>query len=245
MTVGQRERERISWIEDFIFIDASLSAENALQKIQETKAPWVVISRYGGTYLYAFTIDELWRWPALRDARAKLSNWLSVPFETVLDLHEEFQSTPSESRDNPPPIDRSWRPTATAPSIARYIQIDQARMPCAVGYPTATRQTRRAKPPAPPAPPPAVEAPPVSPPAASATEDEGTTPVRYPSIETDKPLGPGARITALIDLMRTPTDHTQGGAVDLGLQVTLLVVDGKDDRDVQLVGHRRAGYGLG
>jgi hypothetical protein len=78
---------------------------------------------------------------------------LTVPFEVVLDLHEEAQSTPAERRDNVPAIDRSWRQGFTAPTIARYVQINARRLPIAVGYPPKALQTRRTKPPATSAPP--------------------------------------------------------------------------------------------
>ena len=218
--------DRVSWVEDFVFIDANEPAEVALRQIEEAKKPWIVISRSGGAYLYAFTADELWRWPALRKARETLENWLTLPFEVALDLHEELQSTPAERRDNLPAIDRSWRQGFTAPTIARYVQIDTRRVPIAVGYPRKTLQVRRARPPVASAPPPEPdEGQRAMPPlpgepekVTSPLEDEGTTPVRYPSIETDRPLSPGAVITATVDLTFAPAAHTQGGRVELGQQ---------------------------
>ena len=95
-------RDRLVWIDDFIVIDASVSARDALERIQVAKSPWILISRYQGEDLYAFTADELWAWPALRQSRETLPNWYSSPFEVVLDLHEEFQSTKAESRQQRP-----------------------------------------------------------------------------------------------------------------------------------------------
>jgi hypothetical protein len=51
----------------------------------------------------------------------------------------------------------------------------------------------------------------------SPLEDEGTTPIRYPSIETDRPWRPGAQVRITIDLVREAVAHTQGG-VELGPQ---------------------------
>jgi hypothetical protein len=50
-----------------------------------------------------------------------------------------------------------------------------------------------------------------------ALEDEGTTPIRHPSIETDRAWVPGAAVRLTIDLLRQAVAHTQGG-VDLGVQ---------------------------
>jgi hypothetical protein len=56
-------------------------------------------------------------------------------------------------------------------------------------------------------------------PAAAAVplEDEGTTPVRHPSIETDRPWTRGAAVRITVDLLRAAVDHTQG-SVELGPQ---------------------------
>ena len=56
------------------------------------------------------------------------------------------------------------------------------------------------------------------PPASAAPlEDEGTTPVRHPSIETDRAWVRGASIRVTVDLLREAVEHTQGG-IDLGTQ---------------------------
>jgi hypothetical protein len=56
-------------------------------------------------------------------------------------------------------------------------------------------------------------------PAAAAVplEDEGTTPVRHPSIETDRPWTRGAAVRITVDQLRAAVDHTQG-SVELGPQ---------------------------
>jgi hypothetical protein len=219
-------RDRLVWIQDFILIDADLPAEIALEEIQRSRAPWVVISRHAGSYLYAFTIDELWKWPALRNAWDRGANLSADPFGAVLDLHEEFQSTPAVSRVDVPAIDLTWRPQASAPSVARYIHVDPDRKPRSIGY-MAVREPRRtrgiprslespsarASEPLPP-PPRAAAAPQPEP----VLEDEGTTPVRYPRIEADRTLEPGQPVVITVDLQQTADSNTDGGAADLGVQ---------------------------
>ena len=260
------EQDRLLWVEDFFVLDADQPAEVVLRQIEQSNAEWFAISRSGGSYWYAFTLDELWHWPALADARTH-PDWTSWTFSRVLDLHEEYQSTPALSRNDVPAIDLSWRPHASAPSITRYIHMDADRRPNAIGClsdqgPGRTRSIprgggarHRARPPAvaspesafsdaepmaeagaEPEPEEAAPSPPEAAPppllayaaplprartAASGEpvlEDEGTTPVRYPSIEADTALVPGRRVTITVDLQRTPAEHTQGGPTDLGEQ---------------------------
>jgi hypothetical protein len=47
-------------------------------------------------------------------------------------------------------------------------------------------------------------------------EDEGTSPVRNPSIEIDQPLVPSRDVVVTVDLLREAVAHTQGGPVSVG-----------------------------
>ncbi len=53
---------------------------------------------------------------------------------------------------------------------------------------------------------------------AASADDEGTTPVRHPSIEAVAPLAPGAKLTMVIDLLRAASPATTGGPLALGEQ---------------------------
>ena len=117
-----------------------------MQQLEQSPARWIVITRSGGSYVYVFTRDELWRWPALRVARERAPNWTAQPLVVVLDLHETQQSTKVESRSDPPPIDRSWRPDESAPTVARYVQVDAGASTAGDRHPgRGARRTRPAR----------------------------------------------------------------------------------------------------
>jgi CHAT domain len=50
----------------------------------------------------------------------------------------------------------------------------------------------------------------------AAESDEGSTPVRHPSIDCDRPLTAGVRAIFRVDLARVAVAHTQGGPVSIG-----------------------------
>ncbi|MCK6430207.1 MAG: hypothetical protein L6Q72_14135, partial [Burkholderiaceae bacterium] len=132
----------LTWTRDFIVVDGGLLAAQALQSIEESTARWVVIRRSDTPYLYAFTVDELLQHPALVAARER-GDPLDVPLQRLLDLHEEDSSTPAANPDDPPPIDRSWRPVADAPSVDRYVAVAADGEPFAVGGADVERSQRR------------------------------------------------------------------------------------------------------
>jgi hypothetical protein len=213
-------RSRLTWTTDVVVVDATLPTEIALQEIERSGHKWVVIYRRDAAIFYALTVDELRRWPALVAARARGAEWRTQPIREVLDLHEVAQSTPTtDATDNVAPIDRSWRPQATEPSIGRYVH-EHPDGHVTVGYKSPGQLRRRGAAAgivyeSTPALPAGAEP---SPKNAPALEDEGTTPVRYPSIEADGALTPGAKVTLTVDLRQAPVAHTQGGAVSLPSQ---------------------------
>jgi hypothetical protein len=201
--VNPTQTGRVGWSDSLIVIEGTMALEDALPLIKSAPA-WVVISRGNGTYLYAFRADELWAWPSLR---AVLDNpaALRTHIAEVLDLHEEHRSTTTASRGALPPIDRSWRPNAASPSIERYVEVGPNDAPLAVGTMVlaghgARRVERsigrgqKSKPPE----------------ATAPLEDEGTSPLRHPSIEIDRPLAPGREIVVTVDLLREADARTQG-----------------------------------
>ena len=208
-------RPRLTWTSDVVVIDATMPAERALREIDRSGHKWVVICRRDARFFYALTVDEVRHWPALLAAQARGTRWRTQPLRDVLDLHEVSQSTETQDENNVPRIDRSWRPRATEPSIGRYVH-EQADGRVTVGYISPGQLRRRGTRGGGvfgTAPPPRAE-PPVET-IAPVLEDEGTTPVRYPSIEADGALAPGAEVTFTIDLRQAPVEHTQGGPVSL------------------------------
>lgn len=112
------------------------------------------------------------------------------------------------SRGTPPPM-RSARPSVPLPAAP-------------VEPPLASPGPRSAPPgagegAAPQAPPGAGEAAaPQGPPVALPADDEGTAPVRHPSIDADVPLTAGAAARITVDLLRKADVRTQGGPLSLG-----------------------------
>jgi hypothetical protein len=236
----------VLWIEHFVVVDGSEPTRVAFARIKKHPADWVVISRNGGEYLYVFRKDELLHWMPLPPG-ALVSHGSVVPFEIELGLREELQSTKTTHRGSQPPIDRSWRSEARAPSIDRWVEVDEAGEPKAIGIPDISMRglvldlvldDLEASPePAGAAPAPAPSAPPVASPLPTGPlsiedtgafpvidegppeepeGDEGTRPVRFPSIEPDRPIVAGQRITIKVDLLRRATSHTEGGPIDTG-----------------------------
>jgi hypothetical protein len=245
---------RVGWSDTLIVVDGMMPLEAALPLIKSA-AGWVVIRRSSSLF-YAFRREELLNdlstRAALVDPAVK-----RTPIAHVLDLHEDQQSTSVSDRMTVPPIDRSWRPSARAASVDRWVDVGPDGVPRAVGSIAQAGGTRRvsrgmrpspaAAPPEPPpepagaeppedvvdfgvaaAPPSAPAAPPSpsrggftrakppEPAAAAPLEDEGTSPVRNPSIEIDQPLAPGRDVVVTVDLLREMVTHTQGGPVSVG-----------------------------
>ena len=228
---------RIDWTPDFIVIDGGTDLQTALQQINETATAWVVIRRGDERYLYVFRVAELLGWPGLLE-RASGPRAASVSLREALDLHEEDASTEAPDQGRPPPIDRSWRPFTRAPSVDRYVATAADGWPRAVGMQRVSfeRPTRGGEPETHGEPlgrddwstgsePPYSLGIPAEPePGAAAAageglpvlEDEGTSPVRHPSIEPDRTPTAGGELWLSVDLKRTPEPETLGGPVSVG-----------------------------
>ncbi len=219
----------LHWIRDFIVIDGAERSEDAIRRIDESPSEWIVISRASG-YLYALTRLEVRHWPALADARGAGDAWRGQPFEVTLDLHEEYQSTQAVDESALPPIDRTWRPDVSGvPSVDRYVLVASDATPLAIGSGPSTWAAAAPPPALESMPAPGLESMPSPPPepsgnappqesAMNAIEDEGTAPIRYPAIDIDSALQPGARVVVTVDLTWAPSPETQGGAVAAGPQ---------------------------
>jgi hypothetical protein len=131
---------RVGWSDSLVVIDGMMPLEQALPLIKAAPG-WVVISR-AGSYLYAFRLDELLKELSARGALVDPAV-ARTPLSQVLDLHEDLQSTPTTARTTVPPIDRSWRPRATAPSVDRWVEVSTDGEPRAVGTMVLAGGTRR------------------------------------------------------------------------------------------------------
>jgi hypothetical protein len=197
--------ERVNWTRDFIVIDGRAPTKEAVRQIEETTAHWIIISREEGLFFYALTCDELSDWLALRALSEPGSDWEDLAFEEALDLHEAYASTKTESREALPSLDIESKRDVPASSVLRYVEVGPDRVPRAIGASEEVRdeETRSVRT--------TFES--LKPPA---LEDEGTTPIRYPSLESDSALTPGGGLTLTIDLLRTAVEHTEGGPVSVG-----------------------------
>jgi hypothetical protein len=205
---------RIGWSTDFIVVDGEGRAADELGRVKGSGARWVLIERAGG-WRYVFARQELLELPhlmALVDRGADLG---AMTLSEALGLHEGMASViVARSADLRPIVADPARPSA-----ARFVEIENDR-PVAVGGADVTPQPktrglRSAAPPEPPLPsmPLAVgpgTAPTMAPPSA---DDEGTTPVRYPSIQPAGAVKAGAPVTLIVDLLRNEDPQTLGGAM--------------------------------
>ena len=212
----------LGWSSDLVVLDGHAPAAEALRAVEASSAGWAVIVRYGGSALYAWSRAELLARLTAPGARLK------GPLDEFLGLHEYEASQPVRGSADVQPIDR---PGTRAPSALRYVEVDAGGQPRAVGgadVPALAASQRRMRgrtrgrsPAAAAEPPPAAGAehePLAAAPHTGPQEDEGTTPVRHPSIESAAPLVAGKPVTLVIDLRREASPETAGGPLSLGEQ---------------------------
>ncbi len=221
----------LKWTRDFETLDAHAPALHALDRIQRSSQSWFLVVREGGQHLYVFSRAEL-----LTALKAQTNPSRSL--EAALGLHEYEGSQKARAGEPLAGAEQAGQ----LPSRARFVELDAQGQPVAVGGTDVTAAPRRMRGRAPAAPvppatsapaPPAAPAPPkvlsrsrtmAKPPAAAAAasttaaaplDDEGTTPVRHPSIEADGPLRPGKPVTLTVDLLSQPSTTTTGGPLTL------------------------------
>ena len=177
-----------------------------------------MIEREGGRWRYVFSRQEVLAHPHLRWLHEQGADFHAIALKNALDLHEVMASQEARDGSPPPPPPRS----PNGPSGARCVEIDARGKPVAVGGADVLRvpakraiPTTRSAPPAASAPQPSGAAMAEPPPAA---DDEGTTPVRHPSIEIEGALRRGARVIVVVDLLPQASASTSGGPLDLGAQ---------------------------
>src|SRR5688500_3229954 len=219
------------WTRDFTIVEGEMPVVEALAIIAAAGKEWIVIRRFG-SLLYVYKMKELREHPRLRGLWDAASP-LQLPLDAALDLHEDQSSNsthnPDESVTDPPPGRR--------PSIGRMTLVSGPGQPLAIAIPAAdlprasarpTRGMRRTRGTAHGSPPGsgpvlerAREGAAVTPMDTAPIGDEGTSPLRYPSIEPDGAPRPGQPIEITVDLVREPSPATSGGPV----QPTDLPVD--------------------
>jgi hypothetical protein len=108
-------------------------------------------------------------------------------------------------RPSPPPAPPPPPPPAPMPQPPEAVDF---------GVPAPSGQSE----PAPPAPAPSdwTHAEPPETVVSAPLEDEGTAPLRHPSIDIDQPLAPERDVVVVIDLLHEAVTHTQGGPVIVG-----------------------------
>lgn len=216
----------LKWTREFELLDGHAPASAALARIQASSLGWFVVSRFDAYYLYVFARAELLAVLTRADG--------SLPLETALKLHEDQGS--QKARGGEPLAAVAPQPGAL-PSRARFVELDAQGQAVAVGGTDVSAAPRRmrGRPPAPQPPPQAPAAAPpqpaparaprqqqqqqqqqsAPPPTAAPLDDEGTTPVRHPSIEADGPLRAGKPVVLSVDLLLQPAESTSGGALAL------------------------------
>ena len=229
----------LQWTREFDTLDAHAPVLDVLDRIRQSAQSWFLVVREGGQHLYVFSRAELL---ALLEPQTKAK--LSLETALGLHEHEGSQKARAgeplavaeqagqlPSRARFVEIDAQGQPVAVggadvtaaprrmrgrAPAApAASAPVEEPRLGGGIG--SGTLHVRRA------APakslsrsrmsrPPAVAAQPTP---AAPLDDEGTTPVRHPSIEADGPLRPGKPVTLTVDLLLQPSATTTGGALNL------------------------------
>lgn len=217
----------LGWSTDFIVVHGDGPALGELHRVDAARARWVVIERMNGLLRYVFSRDEFFT--RLRLTRIPYDPASTATLVGLLDLHETQASTGVPEGQPPAPPDLSWRPDERAPSVLRYVEFAPAggrvlavggadvakprrtrSMSPSYSVPDAASYSYRPRsgpssgsPPGPTAVPPA--------PAVPTAEDEGTTPIRFPSIECEGSVRSGLPITLRVDLLREESPSTVGG----------------------------------
>lgn len=229
----------LRWTREFDTLDAHAPALDVLDRIRQSAQSWFLVVRYGGQHLYVFSRAELL---ALLEPQTDAA--LALEAALGLREHEGSQTArageplavaeqagqlPSRARfveidaqDRPVAVGgadvtaaprrtrgRPPAPPAAAPAASAAVEeprpdyVTGARpgtLPVRRAAPAKSlSRSRRSRPPTPAAP----------------LDDEGTTPVRHPSIEADGPLRPGQPVTLTVDLLLQPSATTTGGALTL------------------------------
>ena len=213
---------KLGWSTDFIVCDGEAPAAPELDRVHASKAAWVLIEREGGRWRYVFSRQEVLAHPHLRWLYEQGADFHAIALKNALDLHEVMASHQARDGSPLPPPPRS----PNGPSGARYVEIGARGKPSAVGgADVSSVPTQRATPTTRSAPPAVRDAPMAGAPMAAAAsaapppaDDEGTTPVRHPSIEIEGALRRGARVVVVVDLLLQASASTSGGPLDLGLQ---------------------------
>lgn len=231
---------KIGWSVDFVVVDAGQCAADALERVRGSSLPWVLVEREGGRWRYVFGRRELLALPHLRWLIDQGADLHRLSLAEALNLHETASSRalgPGEDADAAEPdtaqpsaarffgvdgdgsvvavggadvglVPRMRGTRAEPPPEAAASPVQARRSPARGARSGSAPRARAPRAGAAPPAPAEAAAPPTS---APAVDDEGTTPVRFPSIEPDGEVHAGAKITLVVDLRREESPATLGG----------------------------------
>jgi hypothetical protein len=237
-----RRGVRIDWSTEVTFIRGSMSIRGAQHRVDANPASMVII-QLGRRIFRIYTPEEFYRisdagWRAgyygrLRDVMRGFFYFPKMGQEvTVLKAGEPIDGErlmaydPNRvlllvtERGVPKAIGRLVRQAGPAPSGGSARKPTRTRADKTISEATGrTRYREIAQFEATsPAPEQILQAEPPSPRQDAPPTDEGSAPVRYPSIGADTALLPGETVVVVIDLAFKPSNHTMGGALSLGQQ---------------------------
>lgn len=207
---------KIGWSTDFITVDGEQCAADELNRVQASSAEWVLVEREGGRWRYVFGRKELLELPHLRRLLEQGTDFKAITLKDALNLHETMASPQAADAADVQPMP----PDPAQPSTARFVELENG-VPVAVGGADVvrrpkTRSTRSVRsgrsrlitgeePPPP--------SPDIQDASRAAVDDEGTTPMRFPSIEPEGEVKSGAPVTLVVDLLREESATTLGGTM--------------------------------
>lgn len=206
----------LHWSSDFGLLDGHAPAADALRSILSGRQAWFVIVCFGGSYHYVFSRAEL---------LANLSGAIPYgqPLDVRLGLHEGDSSQGVRPGEKATPIDRPPTEAPSQSSVHRYVELDAAGRPSAVGVlgvlskPARSTRSRGAAP-IPMSTPTVPTAAITELPSPAWVDDEGAKPVRHPWIECADTILPGGKLTVVVNLLRLASAETEGGPLALGEQ---------------------------
>lgn len=270
---------KVDWSSSFLVLDAARPALPQIEQVDRSRVRWIVIVAAGQTpQVYVLSRDEFF--VRLRATTIPYSPRSRANLHAVFALHGLRTATVVPATSG-----ATRAGTDLGDGLQDRLEITEARLVrladgnasgavsvLAVGTPTsgarqrataapaAHRMTRGARPPSERA---------MTGAAPENDADEGTTPMRFPSIETKGPVQAGAPVTLVVDLLREESASTLGGTVfpeqaadwqsldvdvllqspdiefDAGGRATLQVRRNADSRAASLTGRVHAGLSPG
>jgi len=247
MTATLEPALELRWSCDVLVVQGQVPVAELVAQLGRSRARWIVIERFSD-FMYAFTRQELRDWLTARGPDAALPVERALELHEHQRSINTRDRAAIEPIAGPAPRATALRYVAVnangAPIAVGYTQPKAARKTRGARRKPAGEGTI-AKRPLRPHPRPGIRYEPLqdllsqfdaersdepevsefhprpkrthaAPPAT--VDDEGTRPLRYPSIETETPLGAGARVLLLVDLVSAPSVTTAGPALEFASQ---------------------------